>query len=446
MNADERFKGGNTPHEAAEIARILDGRLDWITASQGYSPQQEDWQAVPMYVESGYNLRLSNPIKAALKETKVGIVGKYLDPVYSESLLASGLGDMVAMTRALIADPELPNKAREGRLEEIRPCIGVLQDCQSRTLKGLPMSCTVNPVVSREQEWGIGTIKPAEVKKKVLVIGGGPAGLETARIAAERGHKVVIYEKSRSLGGQALLAAKLPGRSDIRAIVSWQSAQLKKLGVEIRYGLEVSSNPSLIKFVLEEEGPDAVVIATGSVPIRDGMQPYNFSRVEGWDEPIACTEVDVLEERVEVGRKVIIADTLSFIEAPGIAELLAKQGKDVEVVTWHANIGMELKTTNHWAHLLPRLYDAGVRVTPFSWIRRIAGHKVTVYNVYNEQSERTVEDVDNVILTTGKIQNDSLYSAFSGRVRELYLVGDANIGGARIGFAMYDAQNTGRKI
>jgi 2,4-dienoyl-CoA reductase-like NADH-dependent reductase (Old Yellow Enzyme family)/thioredoxin reductase len=445
LMGDDGLEGGIFD-DRVEIARKLDGKLDWITADMGLSPHYEDWIAVPMYISSGYNLRVTSPIKAALRKTKVGIVGRYVDPVFAEQLLTEGEADMVAMTRALIADPELPNKAREGRLEEIRPCIGVLQDCQNRTLKGLPMSCTVNPVVSREQEWGIGSLRSAPVKKKVLVIGGGPAGLETARVAAERGHHVVIYEKSREPGGQALLASKLPGRSDIRAIIGWQTAQLKKLGVETRYGLEVTPDPSLIDFVLEEEKPDAVVIATGSIPIRDGMQPYSFSRVEGWNERIVCTEVDVLEERVELGKKVIVGDTLSFIEAPGMAELLAKEGRDVEVVTWHANIGMELKTTNHWAHLLPRLFAAGVRVTPFTWIKRIAGHTVTLYNVYDERSERAVEDVDNVILITGKLQNDSLHSAFSGRVGELYLVGDANIGGARIGFAMYDAQTTGRKI
>ena len=155
----ERFEGGHTPKDAAEMARRLDGKLDWITADQGYSPQQEAWQAVPMYVESGYNLEITDSVKAAVKKTKVGVVGKYVDVTYAESLLASNKADLVAMTRALIADPELPNKAMRGELEDIRPCIGVLQDCWGRMIRGLPISCTVNPVVSREKEWGTGTLQ-----------------------------------------------------------------------------------------------------------------------------------------------------------------------------------------------------------------------------------------------------------------------------------------------
>jgi 2,4-dienoyl-CoA reductase-like NADH-dependent reductase (Old Yellow Enzyme family) len=162
----ERFEGGNTPKDAADISKRLDGKLDWITADQGYSPQQEAWQAVPMYIESGYNLGISDAVKSAVQKTKVCVVGKYVDPTYAENLIANGKADIVAMTRALIADPELPNKAMQGRLDEIRPCIGVLQDCWGRMIRGLPISCTVNPVVSREKEWGIGTLNEAPVKKK----------------------------------------------------------------------------------------------------------------------------------------------------------------------------------------------------------------------------------------------------------------------------------------
>jgi 2,4-dienoyl-CoA reductase-like NADH-dependent reductase (Old Yellow Enzyme family)/thioredoxin reductase len=448
LMGDERFKGGNTPKEAAEIAQYLDGKIDWITADLGYSPQQEDWQAVPMYVDSGYNLQITSPIKASVKKTKVGVVGRYVDPYFAERLISQGLADMVAMTRAMIADPELPKKAMEGRVEDIRPCIGVLQDCWGRMIRGLPISCTVNPIVSREKEWGTGSIKEASIKKKVLVIGAGPAGLETARVAAERGHDVVIYEKSRQVGGQALLAAKLPGRADIKAIINWEANQIKKLGVEVKYGLEVISDPEVLRFLLNEEKPDSVVIATGSIPIRNGFQPYNFEEVEGWEEPIVCTDVDVLQEssKINLGRNIIIADTIGFIEAPGIAELLANQGRNVEVVTYHANLGLDLKLINHWEHVLPRLFKAKVKVSPFTWIKKISSNNVTLYNVYYKEYEREVENVDNVILITGKMQNDSLYSALRDKVKELYLVGDANIGGARIGNAMYDGQKVGRAI
>jgi 2,4-dienoyl-CoA reductase-like NADH-dependent reductase (Old Yellow Enzyme family)/thioredoxin reductase len=446
LMGDEHFVGGNSPETASEIARLLDGQVDWITADRGYSPQQEDWQAVPMYVESGYNLGITTTIKKVLTKTKVGVVGKYVDPTYAESLLAEGLADMVAMTRALIADPDLPNKAREGRVDEIRPCIGVLQDCWGRMLRGIPMSCTVNPVVSREREWGTGTLKKTTDPKKILIIGGGIAGLETARIAAERGHRVIVYERSRSLGGQANIAGKLPGRENVKAIVQWLTDQVRKLGVEIKYGMEISGDPEVVQFVVSEERPDSVIIATGSHPLGNGYQPYTFREVEGWNQPVVCSDDDIWEGRIRPGSRIIIGDTLSFIEAPGLAEHLARQGREVEIVTPLANMGLELNLMNHWDHLLPRIFAAKVRISPFTWIKKIEDNTVTLYNFYYEQEQRTVENVDNVVLITGRIQNDSLAESFRGRVREVHLIGDARIGGGRIGNAMYDAQKIGREI
>lgn len=442
----EPFVGGNGPDEVAEICRRLDGKLDWVTTDRGYYPQDDDWQAVPMYVESGYNLKITSPVKAAVKKTRVGVVGRYIDPYFAERLLSDGQADMVAMTRALIADPEIPNKAREGRVEDIRPCIGAMQDCWGRMNRGLPISCTVNPSVSREKEWGLGTIKKAGIKKKVLVIGGGPAGLETARVAAERGHDVTLYEKGRTLGGQVNLAGMLPGRVDVKSIVTWQEAQLKKLGVEVKYGMEVTDDPEVVKYILDEETPDVVVIATGATPLRNGYQPYTFHEVEGWNQPGVCSEVDVLEKKVEIGQSVIVADTLGFIEAPGVGELLARQGKNVEIITFHPAIGLEVRLLNHYDHLFPRLYSAGVKITPSTWIKRIEGSRVTLYNVFYKKSERIVDGVDNVVFATGKIQNDSLYNVFKDRVKEVHLVGDSRIAGAKIGNAIYDGQRVARGI
>ncbi len=445
LMGDERYEGGNTPEIASRIASSLDGQVDWITPDRGYSPHQEDWQAVPMYVESGYNLRITNPIKAVLRKTKVGVVGKYADPGYAESLIANGQADMVAMTRALIADPELPNKARDGRLMEIRPCIGALQDCWGRMLRGLPISCTVNPAAGREETWGMDTLTSAITKKNVLIIGGGVAGLEAARIAALRGHRVRIYEKSTLAGGQALIAGKLPGRANLRAIVSWLIDQVKVLGVDIKYGLEVTDDQEVVDYVLNEEKPDAVVIATGSTPIKNGFQPYTFNEIEGWNQPNVCTDEDVWEGRSHLGQTILIADTLSFIEAPALAEHLANQGKKVEIVTPLENIALELNLMNHWEHLFPRLVVSGIKITPFTWIKKIEKYSVILYNFYEKQTEM-LREVDNIILITGRIQNDTLYQTFRKKHREVYLVGDGNIAGARIGFAMYDGQRIGRLV
>lgn len=372
-------------------------------------------------------------------------MGKYTDPGYAESLIANGQADMVAMTRALIADPELPNKARAGRLTEIRPCIGALQDCWGRMIRGLPISCTVNPAVGREESWGLDTLTSAAIKKNVLVIGGGIAGLETARIAASRGHRVTIYEKSRQAGGQAMIAGKLPGRGNLKAIVNWLAEQVRALGVDIKYGLEVTDDQEVIDYILKEEKPDVVIVATGSTPVRNGFQPYTFNEIEGWNKQNVCTDEDIWEGRTRLGQKILIADTLSFIEAPALAEYLANQGKDVEVVTPFENIALELNLMNHWEHLMPRLVVSGVKITPFTWVKKIEDARVILYNFYQKRSE-VIREVDNVILITGRMQNDTLYQAFKEKLREVYLAGDANVAGARIGFAMHDGQRIGRLI
>lgn len=443
LMGDDKFAGGNTPSDVAEIARYLDGKVDWITPDRGYYPQQDDWEVVPMYVSPGYNLPISSPIKSALTKTKLGVVGRYVDPEFAERLLSEKLADIVAMTRALIADPELPNKAREGKIEDIRACVGGLQDCWGRMNRGLPISCTVNPVVSREKEWGV--IEEAKVKKKILVIGGGPAGLEVARLAATRGHSVVLYEKTRSLGGQILLAAKLPGRVDLKSQVNWQVSQIKKLGVEVKLGQEVVPTQDVIEYVLNEEKPDAVVISTGSSPVRNGFQPYTFHEIEGSDQSNVFTDVDLLTMDVNLGKDILIGDTISFVEAPGIAEILAKQGKNVEIVTFHSYIALESKLLNHWDHLLPRLISLGVKVSPFTWIRKISGKKVLLYNIFSENVQREME-VDSIVLITGRLQNDSLYAPFKAKIPETYLVGDSNLAGAKLGNAIYEAQKLARDL
>ncbi len=167
--------------------------------------------------------------------------------------------------------------------------------------------------------------------------------------------------------------------------------------------------------------------------------------VKGWDQEIVCTDQDILEGKVKPGNRAIIADTLGFIEAPGVAEYISKRGAEVEVVTPLENIGLELDLYNHLEHVLPRVFAAHVKVSPYTWVRSVEGRHVTLYNIYYENEPRT-EEVDNLVLITGRLQNDYLYKTFQGRASEVHVIGDARIGGARIGNAMYDANELGRKI
>ncbi|MCL4555198.1 MAG: FAD-dependent oxidoreductase, partial [Actinobacteria bacterium] len=156
-------------------------------------------------------------VKAVLEQTPVICAGRIVDPIYAEKILADGQADIIGMTRAQIADPELANKAREGRLDDIRPCLGDNENCFARVGFG-GVKCTGNPRTGREALYGLEGLQPAKVKKNVVVVGGGPAGMEAARTASLRGHKVALYEKSEALGGQVNLAKKLPGREEIGGI------------------------------------------------------------------------------------------------------------------------------------------------------------------------------------------------------------------------------------
>ena len=216
---------------------------------------------------------------AALRGLAVGIrevvdipviaVGRVNDPVLAEQLLESGVADFVAMNRALIADPELLTKVASGRLDDIRKCVACNQGCIDRMFSNLDATCTVNPATGREREY---EIKPAEKKKKVMVIGGGPAGLECARVAALRGHNVAIYDERSELGGMNLYAKKLPGRDEFGGVSRYLSQQVEKLGVKINLGQRVV--PETVK----GERPDAVVVATGAsfaIPAIKGARAAN---------------------------------------------------------------------------------------------------------------------------------------------------------------------------
>ncbi len=448
--ADEKLEAGVTPEYAKKMASLFDGKVDFVnvgSGSAGYFDvlNQAAHQTEPLYIAGGHGVSLSAAVKSAVRKTKVGAVGKILDPIQAEEIIQKGFADYVGMTRALIADPELPRKALEGRLVEIRPCIGTLQDCWGRSVSHeWPMRCTVNPAVGREKERGRGTLKRAERKKKILVIGSGPAGLEVARVASERGHEVSVYEKSREAGGQALLAARLPGRSDIRAIVSWQVAQLKKLGVEIKYGLEVTRDSRVIEFVLGEEKPDAVVIATGSHPVKTGLQLVTYREVPGWDGPNVHSLDEILGDDRELNGRVVVADSTNYIEGPGMAELLARKGAEVILVTPHPQISPQLPNFNQLIYVLTRLHEARVKIISLSWLRRIEHDRVLVHRFAENMEEEIL--ADHVVLNTGRKQNDGLKGLFDPLVREVYEIGDCSIAGGTLRWAIESGYVVGSTI
>jgi 2,4-dienoyl-CoA reductase-like NADH-dependent reductase (Old Yellow Enzyme family) len=439
--ADEKYPGGVTPDLAVKIAAALDGKLDFLNVDSGSVSQfeamnQHSLQTQPLYVEPGYGIYMSEPIKKAVTKTRIGIAGRITDPVLAESIVDRNQADFVGMTRALIADPHLPNKAREGLLDDIRPCIGTLQDCWGRSVSHeWPMHCTVNPATGREQMRGLGKLEKASKQKKILIIGAGPAGLEAARVAAERGHQVTIYEKSGEIGGQVNLAKMLPGRADIGSIISWYGVQLRKMGVRIELHKEVPPDPSVIEFVIGEESPDTVVLATGSSPIVTGIQMITFSEISGWEGPNVRTIDQLLKSGEKLSGRVLVADSTTFIEGPGISEWLVRKGSsEVTLVTPHAHFSPELSDYNQLVHVARRLAASNVKILPFTWLRKISAGSVTLFDITTGK-DRDVE-ADSVVLNTGRIQTNELRDAFKKTGVELFEVGDCLVAGGKIGGAI----------
>ena len=218
--------------------------------------------------------------------------------------------------RGQLADPEFGNKAREGRVEDIRLCIGCNQGCWDSGIEIL--RCTQNAVVSREST-RYGTITRAPRKKKVVVVGGGPGGMEAARVAALRGHEVILFEKDNQLGGQINILSKAPGREEFNQVTRFLTTQINKLGVTVKLSTEATAE------MVRQEQPEAVIIATG-------CQPYILS-LPGSDQPNVVSPSQILTGEVTAGEKVVVFESTGLQEGPTVADYLAERGKQVELLT-----------------------------------------------------------------------------------------------------------------
>jgi len=312
IDGDEYVDGGITLDDMKEIATILEasGKLDYINVGAGAILAMH---IPPMFFPLGPFVYLAAGIKEVI-DLPVFAGGRINDPAVAERILKDNQADMTAMTRPLIADPELPNKAKAGQDNLIRKCIACNDACWMPLWQAAtPITCVINPEAGRE---GTFAITPAAAEKKVMVVGGGAAGLEAARVAALRGHKVSLYEKADELGGQLNIAAKAPGRVDFAELARYYTYQMKALNVEINLKTTVTRE------MIKEKDYDAVVIATGSLP---AISP---SLAIAGDNVVNTR--DVLQETVEVGNKVVIVDYQYHMQALSVADFLADRGVKVE--------------------------------------------------------------------------------------------------------------------
>jgi 2,4-dienoyl-CoA reductase-like NADH-dependent reductase (Old Yellow Enzyme family) len=319
------------------------------------------------------------------------------DASQAERILAAGMVDLVGMTRAQIADPHMVEKIRDGREDEIKQCVGA-NYCIDRQYNGLDVLCVQNAATSREATMPHLIEKSAGPKRKVVVVGGGPGGLEAARVARSRGHDVVLFEKGDAVGGQINLAAKAPQREQMAGIVRWFDMETKRLGVDRRLGTAASAEMIL------GERPDIIVLATGG--------SSNTGQVQGWgfDDGLAVSSWDILSGRVEPGKNVLVYDSMSTHSGAGVADYLATRGSTVEIVTPDVKIADDVGGTT-FPIFYRRLYALDVVMTPNYWLDRVyrEGNKLiaVIRNEYTEAQEERA--VDQVVIENGILPNDGLY-------------------------------------
>jgi len=430
---DEFIPGGYTLDDMLIMAPMLTktGKLDYLNVSAG-GYVMASTIIEPMYYPLNSFVYCAAAIKRVV-DIPVFARGRITDPDQAEQILANNQADMVSMVRANIADSEFANKARKGRVEEIRKCIGCNEGCwgvQGRLgayTNGI--SCTMNPATGREGEPGWGEVELAAVKKRVMIIGGGPAGLETARVAALRGHQVSLYDRGSELGGQTLIAAKATGRDGFLDLGRYYTHQMKLLKVDVHLNTEVTAE------IVKKQDPEAVVVATGSIPY--------IPDIPGVDGDNVVEVREVLNGEVQVGDNVVIIGFDGDIQSLSTADFLADRRKKVEVLCPDYQLGFKLDSaTKHAIH--QRLFQKGVKLTPNTGVKKICGNTIIAFNVFTNE-EREIEGVDTVIIGYGGQEDNALYYALKDQVREVHLVGDAN-GVRRIFEATLDGATVGRAL
>lgn len=421
--------GGNTNEESARFCQLFEGAgVDAINVTGGWHEAfltqltMEVPRAGYAYLAAGIKRAVNIPVIASNRIT---------DPYTAEYILNEGLADMVALGRVLVADPDWPRKAREGRPEEIRPCVGCMQGCMDRIFTGQPLCCLVNAEAGLEEER---EIKRTSHPKKVVVIGAGPGGMEAARVASLAGHQVHLYDKRSSLGGQLLVAGTPPGRHEFLTLAEYYRSALPKAGVKIHLGKEVKAQG------VAKMKPDALIVAEGAVPL--------IPKIPGVDQKHVITSWDFLGKTPPVGKRVAVIgggavgletsvlaakkgtinpETLEFLmfhraeSDERLHELITKGTKEVTVFEMLPRVGQDIGKSSRWV-ILNELKQYGVRIITGARVEKIEPDGI----IYEQEGMQKKDFFDTVIVAVGSAPQRKLTEALAKANISFKTVGDCN--------------------
>lgn len=399
ISADERDAEGLTETESLEAVQRLQAQLDYVHIVAGTSASLGGAIHIvpPMAIAAAYLADEAARFKASLS-IPLFVTGRINQPQEAELILARGQADVCGMTRALICDPRMPAKTLEGRAEDVRACIACNQACIGHFHKGLPISCIQHPETGRELIFG--EMQGALKRKRIIVVGGGPAGMKAAAVAAQRGHDVTLYEASGQLGGQVLLAQLLPRRSEFGGASTNLQREMELAGVR------VVRNTRVDRALVEQERPDHVIIATGAEPYWPTFeQGGELQVVDAWQ---------VLREQVPLGRSVVVVDWRCDWIGPGIAERLTRAGHRVQLAVNGTHCGENLPLYVR-DQLAGELHRRGIPIIPYA--RLYGCDNTTVYLQHTASGEpMLLESIDTLVLCQGHQPVDTLGAELHGLV------------------------------
>jgi 2,4-dienoyl-CoA reductase-like NADH-dependent reductase (Old Yellow Enzyme family)/thioredoxin reductase len=400
VNGEETgIRNGLTSKEAQEVAKILEkSGIDAIHVSSAIANFRS---GQPYFFPHGHLAHLAAGIKDVVN-VPVMAVGR-ISPDVGERLLKEGKADFIVLGRALRADPELPNKLASGRPDDIRPCLAC-NVCYEISRPGGQRLCVVNADLGREREY---SIKLVRNKKKVLVVGGGPAGMEAARVASLSGHTVTLCEKDDKLGGKLLLAAVPPHKGEIEAFTKYLVNQIRKQGVFIKLNTKVT--PTLVK----DDKPDVVIIATGALPI--------IPRISGIDKRNVFTAEEVLANKVKIGGRIVVLG--GGVVGCEIAEYLAESGKQVTIVEMLDSLARDITVRQGRQILLDILAAQGVVMITQAKGEEISNESLVITN---KLGKRQSIEADSIVLACGYTPNIKLLGELNGEIPVIYIAGDCN--------------------